>query len=66
MAHKDGHRKLTGWVPEAEAQALEEYAKRNERTLSAELRLAVRAYLDASTFLPSGDDTAPVGAREAA
>ncbi len=47
MAHKEGHRKVTGWLPEVEAEALESLAKRNERSLAAELRLAVRTHLEA-------------------
>lgn len=45
MAHKDEHRKVTGWLPEEEADALEQLARQNERSIAAELRLAVRAHL---------------------
>ena len=46
MAHKDQHRKVTGWIPEVEAKALERLAERNERSLAAEIRLAIRAHLE--------------------
>lgn len=45
MAHKEGHKKVTGWLPDAEADQLEILARANERSVAAELRLAIRAHL---------------------
>jgi hypothetical protein len=45
MAHKEGHRNVTAWLPDEEADALEVIAKQNERSMAAEMRLAIRTHI---------------------
>lgn len=45
MAHTAAHKQVSGWLPTGEAVALEALASEHERSVSAELRLAVRNWL---------------------
>jgi hypothetical protein len=49
VAHAAEHVRLTIYLPAAEAEQLEQQAKANERSVTAEARLAIRSWLTLNT-----------------
>jgi hypothetical protein len=49
MAHKTDHEKVTVWLPKKEARALKALARKNDRSVTAEARQAIRLHLQEAT-----------------
>ena len=45
MAHKDDHEQVSVWLPKKEATALRKLARKNDRSVTAEARQAIRSHL---------------------
>ncbi len=45
MAHKDDHEQVSVWLPKKDARALRRLAQKNDRSVTAEARLAIRLHL---------------------